>query len=100
MCVLVRWIVCLCNFFLFVCLLLCLFSGLFVCLFLLFSRMRSVGFSFHLGGLEVKPCSPDVAQPSATVRMIALWLSQWGSAERVSFDDLCCAVFVRPVRES
>ena len=33
-----------------------------------FSRMRSIGFSFDLGGLGVKPCSPDVVQPSATVR--------------------------------
>ena len=37
-----------------------------------FSRMRSIGFSFHLGGVGVKPCSPDVVQPFATVRMIAL----------------------------
>ena len=55
------------------------------------SGTRSIGFSFHLGGLGVKPCSPDVVsrpRPSATVcnrsRMIALWLCQWGSAERVS----------------
>ena len=34
-----------------------------------FSRMRSIGFSFDLGGLGVKPCSPDVVQKSATVRI-------------------------------
>ena len=59
-----------------------------------FSRTRSIGFSFHVGALGVNPCSPDVVQPSATlrnrshpsatVRMIALWPCQWGSAERVS----------------
>ena len=47
--------------------------------------MRSIGFSFHLGGLGVQPCSPDVAQPFATV-------SQWGSAERVSLMT-CDALF-------
>ena len=32
------------------------------------SRMRSKGSLFTLGGLGVELCSPDVAQPSATVR--------------------------------
>ena len=33
-----------------------------------FSRMRSEGSRFTLGVLGLRLCSPDIAQPSATVR--------------------------------
>ena len=70
---------------------------------LLFSRMRSTGFSFNFGSLRVELCSPVVVFVTATVRnrshvfaivrIRLLWPCRWGELEKVTFDGCVTCQF-------
>ena len=58
-----------------------------------FPRMRSKGSHFTLGVWGLRVCSLDVTQPSATVRVMALWpLPMVSSAKGVAFGGFTCGV--------